>query len=167
MDNLWSPWREKYIREVDAPKDECVFCANGTNEDMRETLVIYKGKFNYINMNLYPYNSGHLMVIPYRHISSSLDLTKKESYEMTDLVQLSVKCLKNTFSPHGFNIGMNLGRIAGAGIFEHIHMHIVPRWNGDSNFMPVISSTKVISVSLESTWEALYNEINCLVSQKA
>ena len=151
MKKLWAPWRITYILNVDA-RDECIFCSRPEGEPSEENLVLYKGRFNFIIMNLFPYNTGHLMVAPYRHVRNLEELDGEELKEMMELVSLSIKALKKAYNPDGFNVGMNLGRVAGAGIDDHIHMHVVPRWNGDTNFMPVLGYTKVIPEGVRETY---------------
>jgi len=155
MDRLWAPWRMQYIQGVDKLDDGCVFCTKPSESDDKNNLILYRGTFCFVVMNLFPYNNGHLMIIPYRHTSDILSLDQAESSELWKLVCDSKSALSNAFHPEGFNIGMNLGRPAGAGIDQHIHMHIVPRWNGDTNFIPVLSDTKVISQALHETYDAL------------
>lgn len=148
MQHLWAFWRSTYIENVDKmPKSECFLCdaVNQPPEKYREYLVLHKGKTAFVIMNLFPYNGGHLMVCPIRHTDDFTSLTDEELLEINKLVQASIKALKKAISPHGFNVGWNLGRVAGAGLEQHIHCHVVPRWNGDTNFMPVLSETKVIS----------------------
>jgi ATP adenylyltransferase len=123
-----------------------------------ENLVIWRGKFCFVVMNKYPYNSGHLMIVPYRHTSIFTKLSSEEHGEIMMMTGKCIKALKNTSKPQGFNFGANLGKVAGAGIDKHIHFHIVPRWNGDTNFMPVVAKTKVISQDLKNTWKSLKKE---------
>ncbi|OWJ55224.1 HIT family protein [Pyrodictium delaneyi] len=155
MDVLYAPWRYTYIKStVEKEPQECIFCiAPKKPED--ESLVLYKGRYSYIIMNLYPYNTGHVMVVPYRHIADIADLTIDELTEMMELVKLSMIVIRKVLKPHGFNIGINIGRVAGAGIDKHVHIHVVPRWNGDTNFMPVIAGVKVISQDVRETYKAL------------
>lgn len=151
MEKLWSPWRSNYI---DSFKDkdeneECVFCkAVLENPDDDSSLVVYKGSNSFIVLNLYPYNGGHLMIVPNRHINNLLELTEGETLEIFKLSKLSIKALTNIMKPQGFNYGANIGKAAGAGIDTHLHYHILPRWNGDTNFMPAIGEVKVISQDL-------------------
>ena len=153
MDILWAPWRIDYIL---APKDEgCIFCSKPAENNDKKNFILHRGQNCFVIMNYYPYNNGHLMVVPYRHIAELTDLTDVENKEMMNLLTQCVKVIKQKMSPHGFNIGMNLGIVAGAGIKDHLHFHIVPRWNGDMNFMPITGHTKVISEALEKTWEKL------------
>ncbi|MCF8355603.1 MAG: HIT domain-containing protein [Melioribacteraceae bacterium] len=151
MEKLWSPWRSNYIESFkDKKEDEsCIFCKNqNIDESNNESMTIYEGNLCFIALNLYPYNSGHLLVIPKRHISNFTDLTLEEKAEVMELLDRSVKALEESVKPHGFNIGANLGKAAGAGIDQHLHFHIVPRWNGDTNFMPTLGEVKVISQDL-------------------
>ncbi|MDO5575590.1 MAG: HIT domain-containing protein [Fibrobacter sp.] len=159
METLWAPWRMKYIQNVDKVDDnECIFCKKPSQpkEKDRGNLLLFRGEKCFVLMNLYPYNNGHLMIIPYVHTSDILSLDKETSSELWELLCKSREILTKAINPDAFNIGMNIGRVAGAGIDQHIHMHIVPRWNGDTNFMPVIGKTKVISQSLEDTYDTLY-----------
>ena len=148
MDILWSPWREKYIEKLSSPSDECIFCKMINEEKDKENLILLRGHSTFIVMNLYPYNNGHLLVVPNRHIPDINSVTDDEMLEMMNRTQISVNILKEVFSPAGFNIGINQGKVSGAGVEDHIHVHVVPRWNGDTNFMPVIGKTKVISQEL-------------------
>ena len=154
LKRLWAPWRLQYIVNADKQKAEgCIFCLfpQEPPENDRKNLILYRGKKAFVILNRFPYNNGHLMVVPYRHIAHFEDLSNEEKIELMDLIEKSIRALKRAFTPQGFNIGMNLGRVAGAGIDDHIHFHVVPRWNGDTNFMPVVGQTKVISSSLEDT----------------
>lgn len=157
MDQLWAPWRMAYISGIDTKKRDsgCVFCAKLAAGNDRENLVVHRGAHCFVILNLYPYNNGHLMVIPSRHIADICAASPEESSEMWELTCLSKHVLKQALHPEGFNIGINQGRTAGAGIDSHMHIHIVPRWNGDTNFMPVTGHTKVLSQSLEETWDLL------------
>ncbi len=165
MDKLWSPWRSNYIESFKEKKIEnrCVFCS-AKDEDIEEDncLIVYKRKKCFVMLNLYPYNSGHLMVIPYRHLSDMNDLTAEEIAEIMDTVKMSMNCLGTIMKPQGFNFGANLGKAAGAGIDEHIHFHVVPRWNGDTNFMPALGQVKVISQDLLRTKNDLIKAFNQL-----
>lgn len=155
MENLWAPWRMRYVKDVDKNKKGCVFCVAPQENDDKKKHLLYRGKYCFVIMNIFPYNNGHLMIVPYEHTPSIDSLNDEAALELWKLVRHSKNALLESFSPEGFNIGMNLGRIGGAGIDEHIHMHIVPRWNGDTNFMQVIGQTKVISQSLEDAYDAL------------
>jgi len=154
---LWAPWRIEYIR---SPKHEgCIFCDFPKENRDRERLILYRGEKAFVIMNNYPYNPGHVMVVPYRHVAKWEDLTDEELLDIMRLSQLMIKAIKKAMKPDGFNMGVNLGRVAGAGIDSHVHLHIVPRWNGDTNFMPVIADTKVIPESLEEAYEELKKAI--------
>ncbi|WP_297071186.1 HIT domain-containing protein [Thermococcus sp.] len=161
MKQLWAPWRIKYIR---SPKhDGCIFCDFPKEKRDREKLILYRGEHAFVIMNNYPYNPGHVMIAPYRHVGKWEDLNDEELLEIMKLSQLVIKALKRAMNPDGFNMGVNLGRVAGAGIDDHVHLHIVPRWNGDTNFMPVVDDTKVIPESLEETYNELKKEIDSLL----
>ncbi|MCK5817628.1 MAG: HIT domain-containing protein, partial [Candidatus Marinimicrobia bacterium] len=136
----------------------CIFCNKPKNDKDKEDLILYRGKHVFVIMNRYPYSNGHLMVVPYRHISDYSTLTKEELYEISDVTQMVIEVLKKTMHPQGFNVGFNLGESAGAGIAEHIHQHIVPRWTGDTNFMPVLCHTKVMVDGLTECWTELKKE---------
>ena len=153
MKQLWSPWRLDYIL---GPKpDVCVFCLPSHTDEDEERLVLYRGKWNFVVMNKYPYNNGHLMVTPYRHIMNLCDLPAEEAAELMRLLQSCTAILQQCFSPQGVNIGLNLGEAAGAGIREHMHFHLVPRWNGDSSFMAIMDEVRVIPEHLRATYATL------------
>jgi len=154
MEKLWSPWRSKYIESFksDEDKSKCIFCQMvDLNPAEMNNLVVESGKYTFTVLNLYPYNNGHLMVVPKRHTNDFSGLFQYELSESFEKLQLAEKALLKVLKPQGFNIGANIGRVAGAGIEDHIHFHIVPRWNGDSNFMPIIGEVKVISQDLAET----------------
>jgi ATP adenylyltransferase len=154
MEKLWSPWRSKYIESFksDEDKSKCIFCAMlELNPNDPNNLLVDNGHFTFTVLNLYPYNNGHLMIVPKRHTNDFSGLKEAEIKEAFQKLQLAEKALRKVLNPQGFNLGANIGRIAGAGIEDHIHFHIVPRWNGDSNFMPVIGDVKVISQDLAET----------------
>lgn len=167
MDRIYAPWRYKYIKEIvsDNSDDGCLFCEVVKKQNDRENLILYRGERVYVMINRYPYNNGHLMVIPYRHIPDIDKLNDEENLEAMKFLSYSMKVLKDKFSAEGFNIGLNIGRIAGAGIDGHIHFHIVPRWNGDTNFMPVLTDTKVISQGLEESWDILKSGFDEIIKQ--
>lgn len=153
MKVLWAPWRMRYIR---SPKRHgCIFCEKPGEGRDRENLILYRGRKCFVIMNRYPYNNGHLMVAPYRHVGDFEGLEEEEMAEIMRLLAMSVKALRRAYRPDGFNIGVNLGRAAGAGVEGHIHFHVVPRWVGDTNFMPVFSETRVIPELLEETYNKL------------
>jgi ATP adenylyltransferase len=156
MDYMWAPWRIQYIKQATAQKDEgCILCDHPARRDDENNLILYHGKLNYVIMNRYPYNAGHIMVAPERHCNALELLTAPERDEHFLIVSRSVAILRETFHCDGFNVGLNLGRVAGAGIDQHIHTHIVPRWNGDTNFMPILADTKVINEAIEETYNML------------
>lgn len=160
MKKLWAPWRVEYIKR--GKEKECIFCKAALSKEDETNLLLYRGKEAFVILNRFPYNNGHLMVAPYAHKSELKFLTPSEIFEIVQLWKLSIEVLKRYASPQGFNIGMNFGTSAGAGITMHLHTHIVPRWNGDTNFMPVLADTKVISEHLQSTYQKLkkiWNEI--------
>jgi len=158
MNRLWSPWRSQYISSF---KDEdrsntCIFCGQEDSDIHNENnLLVHKDAKVFTVLNLFPYNSGHLMIVPYRHLGSLIELTDEENLAVMKNLQLASQALESAMKPHGFNVGANFGRVAGAGIDQHIHFHIVPRWNGDINFMPVIGDVKVISQDLLETKRSL------------
>lgn len=158
MEIKFTPWRMAYIKSGDAPAFEgCVLCAlpAAAPEHDAANLLLYRGRHCYVVMNLYPYNTAHLMVVPYTHTADLPGLNKETAHELFTLTRRSVSLLEREYRPQGFNLGMNLGRSAGAGIDEHLHMHIVPRWNGDANFMPIVGGTKLIPEALEQTYARL------------
>ena len=167
MDRLYAPWRMAYIDQPAAAKEhfaegECVFCRKSRSEDDAGDLVLFKGCHAFVLMNLYPYTNGHLMVAPYDHTANLNDLSPETLSEIMLLTRRAARALGHSIHPDGYNIGMNVGKVAGAGIADHLHMHIVPRWDGDTNFMPVIADTKILPDSLEGSyrklraaWEAL------------
>jgi ATP adenylyltransferase len=155
MDNKWAPWRAEYIYTCSQERVDCIFCDLPKENKDRDNLILYREELVYIIMNKYPYNNGHLMVVPFKHTSDIKDLSQAENRALWDVLVLCREKLEAVFHPHGFNIGMNIGRPAGAGIDEHVHLHIVPRWNGDTNFMPVFGDVKVISEGLFTTYDRL------------
>jgi ATP adenylyltransferase len=156
FDKLWAPWRMRYIESMETVSSGgCVFCDTCREEEDERNFIVRRGETCFIILNKFPYNNGHIMVVPYLHTSLISDLDSRTRLEMFDLAGLAVEAISRTMRPDGFNIGMNLGRSAGAGIAEHLHLHAVPRWNGDTNFMPVIGGTKVISEALEDTYRKL------------
>jgi len=153
MERLFSPWRHSYVtRSEETPG--CVFCVAKTIGDGRE-LIVHEGQLAYVILNKFPYNAGHLMVVPHRHVAQLALLEKDELTEMAVLTQLSEKVLTEAYSPQGINVGMNLGRPAGAGIVDHLHIHLVPRWNGDTNFMTVVGEVRVLPEELPNTAQRL------------
>ena len=159
---LWTPHRMAYIKGENKPAHdaagaECPFCRAPSRTD-EQALIVARGELVYAVLNLYPYNSGHLMTVPYRHVADYVDLTADETAELGTFTQLALRALQAAMSPHGFNIGMNQGDVAGAGIAAHLHQHVVPRWGGDTNFMPVVGHTKVLPQLLGETRKLLADE---------
>ncbi len=153
MDRLWAPWRMAYIG---GPRQQgCILCTKPKERNDRANLIIIRGDVCFVMLNAYPYNNGHLMVAPYRHVGDPSRLSYKESSELMRLSILSIELLRRALAPSGFNIGMNIGRVAGAGIADHLHMHVVPRWSGDTNYMPIIADTKVLPEYLDTTYTKL------------
>jgi len=155
MQHLWSPWRMEYIRtatEVDAPA--CIFCELPTRED-DEAHVLLRGEHGFVILNAYPYNPGHLMVAPWRHTGEFENLTVEEHAGLMDLQRRAIVALREEMEPHGFNIGMNVGKVADAGFPGHLHWHVVPRWTGDTNFMPIVGQTRVLPELLDETYRRL------------
>lgn len=153
MEIMWAPWRMEIIKQ--GYRGSCLFCDKAAEKDDRTNLILERGKLSFVMLNLYPYNNGHIMVAPFRHTSLFEELTKEELAEINGLSALWIRVIRRAMSPDGFNMGVNMGKPAGAGVVDHIHFHTVPRWTGDTNFMPVTADTKVISQSLEAAWELL------------
>ena len=157
MERLWSPWRAKYIASgVDSQREECVFCLIASHpEDDETNFVLHRARHAFIVLNLYPYITGHLMVVPYLH-TSEFDSTAKEiTDELMDLAKRSQTALREVYKPAGFNMGMNLGSAAGAGIADHLHIHLLPRWSGDTNFMTTVGESRVLPEDLPATYAKL------------
>jgi len=152
---LWAPWRMDFIKQQKPKGGACVFCDLPSRNNDTDSLILYRAKHAFIIMNKYPYNNGHLMAIPFRHTCDFHQLTSEELSELASLTQQCTQALLKAYSPEGFNIGMNLGSAGGAGIKEHLHFHIVPRWAGDTNFMPVIAETKSMPQHLEASYHQL------------
>ena len=152
MDYLWSPWRYRYIAS-EKKDDRCVFCEAVAANDDAATLVVFRGEKNFIILNRYPYTSGHVMVVPYAHMAELSSAPADTLAEMMRLAQRAQTALEKTYHPEGYNIGMNLGRAAGAGIVGHFHLHVLPRWAGDANFMTVVGETRVEPEELATTYE--------------
>jgi ATP adenylyltransferase len=155
MEKLWAPWRMKYIKGIDKKDEGCIFCIKPQLSDDKNNLILLRGKHCFVILNAFPYSNGHLLVIPYLHTSELDQLDESVSMELWRYIVAGKNVLKKAYNPDGFNIGMNLGRPAGAGIDQHLHVHIVPRWNGDTNFMPVLDETRVISEGLGDTYDFL------------
>ena len=149
MDRLWAPWRFSYVTANPAPATDCIFCDAHAGRDI--DLVLFRGTSSYVILNLYPYNNGHLMVVPNRHLSALEALDGGEQAELMKLSRLSEMALNEAYHPHGINVGINLGKAAGAGIENHLHIHLVPRWSGDTNFMTAVGETRVLPEDLAAT----------------
>jgi len=154
MEHIWAPWRLDYV--VAKKPDNCILCEKRDASDCDEAdYVLYRGDHSYVLLNTFPYNSGHVMVVPYRHVSNLTELTASEAGELMQIARWCVDALQETLGAEGINIGMNIGQPAGAGIDDHIHLHIVPRWSGDTNYMTTIASTRVVPQSLEESAKQL------------
>lgn len=157
-ERLWTPWRMAYIRRAADGGDDsdgCIFCDLVAENADEKNHIVGRGRLTFVILNAFPYNPGHLMVAPYRHIADFVDLTDEELAEAMVFTRHAVRALRDDSGAHGFNLGMNLGTVAGAGIADHLHMHLVPRWGGDTNFMPVVAQTKVLPELLSETWQRL------------
>jgi ATP adenylyltransferase len=155
VERLWTPWRRAFVEGADNRSAECFLCAIVAEHDDRKNLVPFRGERVFVLLNLYPYNSGHLMVAPYAHTGDLANLDVAIANELMHVTQRSIDVLQRAYRPDAFNLGMNLGAPAGAGVPDHLHVHVVPRWTGDTNFMPVLGETKVLPESLEQTYERL------------
>jgi ATP adenylyltransferase len=163
MEKLWAPWRMAYI-EVPATTG-CIFCEKPALDQDEAQWILHRGERAFVILNAFPYNNGHLMVAPFRHTADLETLSLEEQSDMFELTRLCVSVLRTAYRPDGYNIGMNLGKVAGAGIADHLHMHIVPRWSGDTNFMPVVADTKVLPDSLNNTYVKLREALTVVLSE--
>ena len=154
MGILWTPWRMAYLRGDDPLPDDCLFCLKARGEDAAQHIV-YRGGLCYVTLNRYPYNNGHLMVVPYTHVATLEDLESGTAAEMMSLTQLSLHVLREAYDPEGFNVGVNIGEAAGAGIAGHVHLHVLPRWAGDTNYVTTVGQTRIIPEWLDQTYERL------------
>ena len=157
MERIWAPWRIQYI-QMEKPEG-CILCQKPKENKDVPNYILYRGDKNFVILNSYPYNPGHLMIAPYRHVASLEELTDEERQEHFEIVSRSVKVLRQVFNPGGFNIGINLGKAAGAGIEDHFHTHVVPRWQGDTNFMPVLADVRVLPEALADTYQKLRGKL--------
>lgn len=155
MDRLWSPWRGEYIRAPHPPDEGCIFCDKPAEGDDEATFVLARADRAFVMLNAFPYNPGHLMIAPFRHVGDVAELDDEELAQSSRLLQRSVRALREVSEPDGFNIGMNVGRVAGAGVPGHVHWHVVPRWNGDTNFVTVTGETRVLPEWLAETYRKL------------
>jgi ATP adenylyltransferase len=163
MDHIWSPWRYTYIASVERPEG-CVFCRINQEHRDSENYVVHRAHLNFIVLNLFPYTSGHLMIVPYEHNASLPAVNEATTTEMIELAKSAQIALEAEYHPEGFNIGMNLGRSAGAAIADHLHLHIVPRWGGDANFISVVGETRVLPEDLITTYERLRKHFEAAVT---
>jgi ATP adenylyltransferase len=161
MKNLWAPWRMEYILS-DQKGGSCIFCPGSERGEDEEHLILYVGVLTTVLMNRFPYNNGHLLVAPIQHVPGLDQLSDEESLDLLLMVRKSIDILRNTMNPEGFNVGLNLGRVAGAGMEEHMHFHIVPRWNGDTNYMTVFGEVRVIPEHIKETYKKLRNAFDKL-----
>jgi ATP adenylyltransferase len=157
MERLWSPWRMEYIRQASSGEEPegCLFCTVAAAGDDEASMILGRGEHAFVLMNAFPYNPGHVMVAPYRHVGDAEKLNDDELLDVGRLQQAALRALREEMAPHGYNVGMNLGRVAGAGIPDHVHWHVVPRWNGDTNFTTVLGQTRVLPESLDDTFRKL------------
>lgn len=159
MDRLYTPWRYDYIKGASGEKtghgDACVFCSLSARTDDEQTFVLHRARLNFVVLNIYPYTSGHLMVVPFEHTADFAALDTETSGEMMDLAKRAQAALQEVYRPHGYNLGINLGQAAGAGVTDHLHLHLLPRWSGDSNFMTTVAETRVLPEDLRTTYDRL------------
>jgi ATP adenylyltransferase len=157
---IWAPWRLAYVSSAAKDVEEaCIFCAKPAADDDEANLIVHRGESAFVLLNLYPYTNGHLMVAPYEHVGRLQDVADETIAEMMALSRQAMNVLEASYQPHGFNVGFNQGRAAGAGVEHHIHMHVVPRWGGDNNFMPVLADTRVMPQTLEQSYETLRGKL--------
>jgi ATP adenylyltransferase len=157
MDTIWAPWRMEYLMSDDDPG--CIFCVKPAENDDRKNLILLRTRLSFIMLNAYPYNNGHLMIAPFRHVATLSDLSAEQRCDLVDTVARAESVIERAFHPQGMNIGINLGHCAGAGIPGHVHVHVVPRWEGDTNFMPVVGQTRVIPELLLETYDRLRSHV--------
>jgi ATP adenylyltransferase len=163
--HLWAPWRIQYIKG--APPEGCVFCVLPGEGRDRDHRIVYRGQRVFVILNTFPYNSGHLMVVPYRHVADLGALQDDEALELVHLTTAAIEAITGTYGAEGFNVGVNLGRAAGAGIVDHVHLHVVPRWVGDTNFMPVLGEVKVLPEDLSVTHDRLAKALQDVFTRRA
>ena len=160
-ERIWAPWRLAYVKEAGKdPDEECIFCAKPAAGDDATALIVHRGESAFVILNKYPYTSGHLMVAPFEHIGRLEEIPAQTIAEVMDLVQQGIRVLEETYGPQGYNVGVNQGRAAGAGVEHHIHFHVVPRWGGDTNFMSSVGESRVIPQALEDTFAALQGQFS-------
>jgi len=158
MDHLWSPWRYQYVSKAADGQLGCIFCEKLAENRDAENFIVHRARLNFVILNLYPYTSGHLMVVPYEHVATLNEARPETLAEMMELTRRAERALTTLYKPHGLNAGMNLGEAAGAGIAGHLHMHVLPRWRGDANFLSVVGETRVLPEALDETWRKLVRE---------
>ena len=154
MDHLWSPWRYQYVSAAEAAPG-CIFCNKAAERNDSANLIVRRAQHNYVILNLFPYTCGHLMVVPYEHVNTLEDLREETLAEMIRLTRDAVRHLRGIYRPGGLNLGMNIGKTAGAGVADHVHMHVLPRWDGDANFMTTVAETRVLPEDLPTTYQKL------------
>lgn len=165
MKHLWAPWRIQYIKA--APRDDCIFCTLPTEGRDRDHHILHRGSLAFVMLNRFPYTSGHLMVVPHRHVADLDALDDREALELFHLTTAAMEAIRQTYGPEGFNIGVNIGRAAGAGIIDHVHLHVVPRWVGDTNFMPVLGEVKVLPEDLAATYDRIVPALRAVLARRA
>ncbi len=164
MKHLWAPWRIQYIKGT--PRDDCIFCTLPAERRDRENHILHRGSLAFVMLNRFPYTSGHVMVVPYRHVADLDALNDEEALELFHHTTAAMDAIRQTYGPEGFNIGVNIGRAAGAGIIDHVHLHVVPRWVGDTNFMPVLGEVKVLPEDLAATYDRLAPAFGAVLARR-
>jgi ATP adenylyltransferase len=156
MERIWAPWRLAYVKDASKDREsECIFCAAFESGDDKASMIVRRGERCFVILNKFPYTNGHLMIAPYEHIATLQGLDEPTVTELMSLAQRAINALETSYSPHGYNVGFNQGRVAGAGVEHHIHMHVVPRWGGDTNFMPVLGDTRVMNQTLADSFKTV------------
>jgi len=163
MERLWTPWRLAYVTNAGDQQSGCIFCAAHARADA-DPLIVHRGERTFVILNKYPYNNGHLMIVPHRHVGRLADLDSAELIEFATLAQVAERALGEAYNAHGFNMGLNLGKSAGAGVLDHVHLHVVPRWDGDTNFVSVLGETRVLPEELPATADRLREVFGRLVA---
>jgi ATP adenylyltransferase len=160
-ERIWAPWRLPYVKDASKDREsECIFCAALKAGDDEANLIVHRGELCFVILNKFPYTNGHLMVAPYEHVATLQELAEPTVTELMSLAQRGMHALETGYSPHGYNVGFNQGRVAGAGVEHHIHMHVVPRWGGDTNFMPVLGDTRVMNQTLADSFQTVRKAFN-------
>jgi ATP adenylyltransferase len=167
MNRIWAPWRKAYLRPKGRKEKGCLFCRLPAEKQDTRNYIVKRSSSSFAILNRYPYNNGHVMIVPLRHVDSVHALSDREKLDWLNLYEEIREVLRKTLKPQGFNVGINLGKVSGAGVPHHLHLHVVPRWRGDVNFMPIIGETKVISESLDSVYEALKRKLSRIRQRKA